>query len=153
MLPVKVGWQIELTGPTGDADPAADTHQPVIFGQALPRLAAECVQIREAVIQLGDGGVERLFGNGRIAAISIELLLVLLQIFQYVGFHVGAGGHVHDLENGLDREMMIQRVRAVHQLCQASEELLQTQVGSNAFVERVFVQDHSVLRVSELELH
>ncbi len=40
---------------------------------------------------------------------------------------------------------MVQRVVARDQFAKAAEQVLQAQVGADAFVERVFVEDHAFL--------
>ena len=65
VLPGVVGRQVELAGAAGDADAAADAHEPVVLGQRLAGLAGQVVQRGEAAIELADDLVEHAFGDGR----------------------------------------------------------------------------------------
>ena len=99
------------------------------------------IQCHKAPVQLIDHGVKNAFGNGGVAAIAVVELPLTFQVFQDVGFELGAGGHFDDLEQSGQCKVVVQRVCAAHQLAQAVEQLLQAQVSANAFVKRVFVED------------
>ena len=94
--------------------------------------------------------VEQLLGNRRVAAIAVQLHLVTIQLFEQVGFQVGAGGDIHDLENGDQGEMVIEWRVAGHQLTEAVKQMLQSQHRADALVEWVLVknQDGHPLSVS-----
>jgi hypothetical protein len=82
-------------------------------------------------------------GNGGIAPVAVELVLVLFDVLENIGFEIGTRGHVHDLKNGDQRVVVVQRMLARNQLAQPPKQLLQAQVGSEAFVKGVFVKDHA----------
>ena len=143
VLPGVVGGQIEATGATRNTRAAADTHEPFVFGQRLTCLARQGVKAGEAVVQLGNDAVQHRLGNRRVATVGVENVFLLFQIFQHLGLQVGPGGHIHDLENRGECVVVLQGVNAGHQLPQALEQLFESQVGPDAFVEGVFVQDHA----------
>ena len=148
MLPVVVGGQVEFAGATRNADAAADAHEPVVFRQALARLAVHGIEVGETLFELADHLVQGVLGNGRVAAVAVEVLLVLLDVLEHIGFHVRPRRHVHDLEDRLDREVVVEGVFPGHQLSQAPEQVFEPEISPNAFVERVFVQDHGVSGVN-----
>jgi hypothetical protein len=63
LLPGVVGRQVELAGAAGDADAAADAHQPVVAGQRLAGLALQLVEAVEGVVDAPDDGVQRGLGD------------------------------------------------------------------------------------------
>ncbi len=144
VLPMEIGGQIEFAGATGNADAAADGHQPVVLRQALAGLAWYIGNLRKAGVELTDHGVKRRFGDCRVAPKTRQGLLLSIEVLEHVRFHVGARGHIHDLEQCLDRVVVIQRVLARHQHSQPFEKLLEPQIGADAFVEGVFVEDHGL---------
>ena len=106
-------------------------------------LAVLRVQRGETVVDLADDAVEHVLGNRGIAAVAVELLLVPFEVLEHVGLEIGAGSDVHDLEDGHQRVVVIERMGSRNQLAQAAEQLLEPQIGSQAFVERIFVKDHA----------
>ena len=108
-----------------------------------PALPGTVVERGEVAIELAHDLVQHAFGDGRVAAVAVEGLLLLVQVLHHVGLQVGARRHVHDLEDRGQRVVMIDGVRARHQLAETAEQVLQPQVGPDAFVERIFVQDHA----------
>ena len=100
-------------------------------------------ELLESVVQLRQKGVERRLGNGRVAAERAHVRFLLVEVLQHLGFQVGAAGDVHHLEDGDQRVVVVKRAVARQQLAEAANQVLQPQVGANAFVERVFVQDHA----------
>ncbi|MNV84976.1 hypothetical protein D3C71_1788940 [compost metagenome] len=68
---------------------------------------------------------------------------MLFDVFENIGFKVGPGRHVHDLEDRDQSKMMIERLRTWNQLPQPAEQLLKPQIGSEALVKGVFVKDHA----------
>ena len=68
---------------------------------------------------------------------------MLFKVLENVGFQIGAGRYVHDFENGDQRKVVVERVGPGDQLAQPAKQLLQPQVGSEAFVEGVLVKNHA----------
>jgi hypothetical protein len=93
------------------------------------------------LVDLADHLVQRRFGDVRVAAVAQQHAAVALQFLEDVRLQVGARGHVHDLEDGDQREMVVHGLVAWHQQRQPLEQVLKPQHGANALVERVFVQD------------
>ena len=69
-----------------------------------------------------------------------------VKLFQDVRLQVGTRGHVHDLEDGDQREMVVHGFVAWHQQRQPLEQMLKPQHGANALVERVFVDNQGSIR-------
>ena len=143
VLPGKIGWQVELARSAWNPHPAADAHEPVVFRERLSRLAGQAIECTEVAFELVNHFVQNTFGNGRVAAVAVEDLLLFVQIPKYIGLEIGPGTDVHDFKNGGQCEVVIQRIGARHQLGQAQEKVLQPQIGANALVEGVFVKDHA----------
>jgi hypothetical protein len=99
VLPGIVGRQIEFAGTPGDADTAADAHEPVVVRQGVAGLAGHAGQAGEAVLDLRDDAVERLLRDGRIAPEAVQDLALPIQVLQQVGLQVGTCANVHDLED------------------------------------------------------
>src|SRR6185369_16702332 len=146
VLPGVVRRQVEFAGAPRNADPAADAHEPFVVRQRLACLARQQVQGREASFEFADDLVQHRFGNGWIAAITVEEVFLFFQVLHRIGLQVRARRHIHDFENRGECVVMIDRVRTRDQLPKAAEQVLQAQVGANAFVEGVFVEDHAVNR-------
>ena len=94
--------------------------------------------------KLGNDFIEYRLSNGRVAPVAVEHMFLFFQVLQYVRLQVGAGTHIHDLEDRGECVVVLQGLLAREQVAQSLEQLLQSQVGSDAFVKRVFVQDHAV---------
>ncbi len=65
-MPCMVGGQVKLTGAARNG-----------------RAASNAVEGFKALIEVLDEEVEGLFGNRGVASVSIELLLVTLNVFEY----------------------------------------------------------------------
>jgi hypothetical protein len=111
LLPGVVSRQVELAGAAGDADAAADAHQPVVAGQRLARLALQLVEAVVAAVDAADHCVERGLGDVRVAAVAHQLAAVALEFLQQVRLEVGTRGDVHDLEERGEREVVVHRQR------------------------------------------
>src|SRR5690606_23322847 len=85
--------------------------------------------------------VEHAFLHGGVAAPGHELVLVAVELLEQVALEVGAGGHVHHFKDGDQREMVVDRAVAPHQVMQAREQVFQPQHGADAFVEGIFVKN------------
>jgi len=109
----------------------------------MARLAALGVECHEAPVQLGNHCIQRGLRNGGVAPVGVELVLVLFDVLEHIRLQISPCGHVHDLENRHQGEMVVQRVRPGGQFPQATEQLLQPQIGSETLVKRVFVKDHA----------
>ena len=141
LLPGVVGGQIKFTGASGNADAAADAHEPVVAGECLARFAGQVVQAVEGVVNFGDHAVECLLGHRGVAAVAIDDGFLALQIFQQIAFQVSARGHVHHFKHGDQGEVVVHGRIAAHELAQAVEQMLKPQHGADALVERIFVED------------
>ncbi len=139
LLPGVVGGQVERAGAAGDADAAADAHQPLVGRQRLAGLARGLVEVLEGHVDARDDVVERRLGDGRIAAVARELLLVAIELLEDIRLQVGPGGDVHDLEHRGQRVMVVDRVVACDQAGHAVEQVFEAKHRADAFVERVFV--------------
>ena len=64
------------------------------------------------------------------------------EILEHIGLQIGPGTDLDDLEQGRDGVVVIGRAAAPDQLTEPKKQVLQSQVGPNALVEGVFVQDH-----------
>jgi hypothetical protein len=111
----------------------------------LRMLALQLVQALEGVVDAADDPVERGLRNAGVATEAVQLRAVALEFLQQVALDVGTRGHVHDLEKGGEREMMVHRRVARHQLAEAVEQVLEPQHRADAFVEGVLVQDQGGL--------
>ena len=107
---------------------------------ALPGRLFSAVKQR---VELADHLVEHGFGDRRVAAVAVERLLLLVQVLHHVGLQVGARGDVHHFEDRGQGVVVVERVVARDQFAEAAEQVFQPQVGADAFVERVFVEDHA----------
>jgi hypothetical protein len=67
---------------------------------------------------------------------------VPLQVFQHIRFEVCAPTDFDDFKNRAEAKMVIGGVVTLQQQLKAAEQVFQTQVSADAFVERVFVKDH-----------
>mmetsp|Transcript_20611 Transcript_20611/g.38475 ORF Transcript_20611/g.38475 Transcript_20611/m.38475 type:complete len:235 (-) Transcript_20611:219-923(-) len=143
LLPVVVGRQVELAGAARDADTAADAHQPFIARQRSTGLAVQGVEALERTVDAADGLVQSGLVDAWAAAVGNELGLVLLELFQQIALQVGARSDVQDLEEGDQREMVIQRGVALQQRTESVEQVFEAKHRADALVERVLVQDHS----------
>ena len=101
------------------------------------------VERLETTVQLGNHRIECGFRDRRVAPVAVELVFVFFDVFENVGFQVGACRHIHDLENRDQRKVMIERLGTWNQFPQPAEQLLKPQVGSEALVKGVFVKDHA----------
>ena len=84
LLPGVIGGQIKFASATRNANPAADPHQPIVFGEGLADLAGQTV---ERCVTLVDGcneAVQCCLGDGRIAAKSVQDLLLFFKILEHV---------------------------------------------------------------------
>ena len=63
-------------------------------------------------LDVRDDLVEHLVRDCRIAAVGLERLPLLFQIFHHVRLQIGARRDVHHFEDGRQREMMVQRMFA-----------------------------------------
>ena len=142
-LPGIVGRQVKFTGPTRDADTAAYAHQPVVFCQRLPGFARQAVQRLKTDVKLSDHRVKHTLGNGRVAAVSIQMGFLLVQVFKDIGFEIGACAHIHDFKQGGQRKVVVHRRFASQQLAESDKQMFQPQIGANALVKGVFVKDHA----------
>jgi hypothetical protein len=111
---------------------------------ALPSLARHTGQARETMVHLGHDAVEGAFGDGRVAAKAMQDLALPLEVLEQVGFEVGARADVHDLEDGRQGVVVVDRRFTRHQLGKPPEQVFEAQVGPDALVEGVFVEDHAV---------
>ena len=137
-----VGRQIKFTGATRNDGPAAQSHQKIVVVQALADAAADLVEQLKVLVQLGNHTVQCFFRNGGVAAIAVVELFLAFQIFENIRLQLRAGSHLDDFKQRGQRKVVIHRFRSGHQLAHAVEKLLQSQVSANAFIKRVFVQDH-----------
>ena len=141
MLPLVVGRQVELARARGDADAAADAHQPVVGLQALACFAGGLLQGVVADLDAAQHLVQHGFVDGGVAAVAHELLFVAVQIAQQVGFEVGPRGHVHHFKDGGQRVVVVHRVFAPHEQGQALEQVFKPQHRADALAQWVFVDD------------
>ena len=74
----------------------------------------------------------------------MQNLFLFFQVFQDVGFQVRARSDIHDLEDRGECVVVLQCLLCGDQIAQPLEQLLQAQIGSDTFIEWVFVQDHAV---------
>jgi len=143
VLPGVVGWQVKFARASGNPGAAANAHEPVVLGEGLSGLARQPVQGHKTVVELLNDLLQCRLRDGRIAPVAGEQLFLLVQIFQDIGFQIGPHGHVHDFEQRGQREVMVQWVVARHQFAQPAEQVFQPQVGPDAFIEWVLVQNHA----------
>ena len=85
-----VGRQIELAGTARNGCAAANAVEEFTFAERTAQLANHAVEGFKALVQLLDDEVECLLGNGRVAAVSIELLFVTLNVFENFRFELRA---------------------------------------------------------------
>jgi len=111
-----------------------------VLEQLLAGLAGLLVQRRETAFELPDDVVERGLRDMRIVPVGVQDLLLTLEVLEQIGLQVGARRDVDDLEHRGQRVMMVERLFARHQDAQATQQVLEPEVGAYAFVERKFVQ-------------
>ena len=87
--------------------------------------------------------IEHGLGDRGIAAITVEDVLVLVEVSENVGLEVGASCHIHDLEDRDERIVMQQGRISRYQLAKTAEQMLQPQVRPDALVEWVLVKNHA----------
>ena len=143
VLPSVVGGQVKTAGAARNTRTAADAHEPFVFGQSLACFAGQADQAANAVVHLRDDFIQHRFGNRGVAAVTVEYVLLFFQVLQHIRLQVCTRTHIHDLENGGESVVVLQCLLAGEQVAQALEQLLQSQVGPDAFVKGVFVQDHA----------
>jgi len=68
---------------------------------------------------------------------------VAVQVAQQVRLEVGAGRHFHDLEDRRQGKVVVHRRFARDEFKQTPEQLFQSQIRAQAFVERVLVKNHA----------
>ena len=81
--------------------------------------------------------------NGRVATITIEDLLLFVEVLENIRLQISAGADIHDFEQRRQRIVMINGVVTRNEHAKTSEQMLQTQVGAYALIKRIFVQDHA----------
>jgi len=143
MPPVVVRGEIELADAAGDAGTTLDAHQPVIVAQVLADLARHPEQRRRGVLDLVERARERILRNVRIVAKSQQALALPLEFLYQVHLQVGAAGHVEDLEQGQEDDMVLLRAVPLHEAAQFVEQILQSQQCAYALIEGIFVGDHT----------
>ena len=95
------------------------------------------------VIELGNQPVQRLFRNSGIPPVSAINLLLSFEVFEHLGLEFRSAPHLHDFKESDQGEMVVQSLIAPDKFTQAGKQLLQSQIGANAFIKWVFVQYHA----------
>src|SRR5690606_25736258 len=68
--------------------------------------------------------------------------LLALELLEQVGLEVGAARHLHDLEQGEERDVVVEWIRERHEVPGALEQVLETKQRADPLVEGIFVRDH-----------
>ena len=97
-LPRVVGRQIKLAGAPGDANSAANTHQPVVFSQGVAGFTYQLVEFIEAAAQVANQLVQSALGDGRVTAISLKVGFLPVQVFHDLGLEVGPSANIQNLK-------------------------------------------------------
>ena len=103
----------------------AASEQWLIAGMhlGLPGFARVVVQGFKTRIQFANHLVQHRFGNGRIAAISVQQVPLFVQILQQVRLQVGTRSHVHDFEQCGQGKVVVKVIHARCQLMQAHKQV------------------------------
>ena len=88
--------------------------------------------------------VQGLGCDRRIAAETLEVLALALQLLHQVGLEIRAAGDVEDVEQREDRDMMFRRVGPGREVLDLVVEILEPEQSPDPFVQRKFVADHNV---------
>ena len=142
-LPGVVGRQVKFAGAAGNAGAAAQAFEPVVLAQFLAQFARGIGQVEQAFFELLEQALQDFGGDGRVAAVGGHGLALAVQVFENVGFEVRSAADVEDFKQRDQGEMVVQRVIALLQRKEAGKQMLQTQIGANFFVKRIFVQNHA----------
>ena len=137
-----VAGQVKATGAARNGQAVAQASEPFVVADKLADVRTRGVDAFKTVVDVLEKTLQHRFRNGWIAAVRLELLFVTLKVFQDVRLEIGAAAHFHDLKHRAEAEVMVGWVVALQQQLEATEQVFQTQVGADAFVERVFVKDH-----------
>jgi hypothetical protein len=105
-------------------------------------------QRRGGLLDVAQHVRERIRGDVGVVAKRQQHLLLALELLQQVGLQVGAPRHFEDLEDGQQRDVVIERVGAGNEMARALEQVLQAQQRPDAFIERILVADHARAPVS-----
>ena len=82
MLPSMVGRQVKFAGAAWNGRAASNAVEKLTVTQRAAYFANHVVEGVKALIELLNDQVKRLLGNGGVATVAIELVLVPLDIFE-----------------------------------------------------------------------
>lgn len=122
---------------------AANTHQPFIVADILPRLALRRHQGAADTVEFTEDGVQGFRLHIRIAAVAQQALALAFEFLQQVGLQVGAAGHFEHVENSCQGNMVLHCMLLLDEELEFVVQVFQTQQGTYAFVERVFVDNQN----------
>src|SRR3972149_11798734 len=86
---------------------------------------------------------ERVLIDFRAGTVRSEHGPLPIELLQEVGFQVGTPGHLEDLEQREQADVMFQRIGAVEEKADTVEEVLEAQHRPDALDQRIFVRDHA----------
>jgi len=90
-------------------------------------------------IEFANHLIQHRLGNGRVATVGVQQVPLFVQILEQVGLQVGTGGHVHDFKQCRQGKVVVKVIHARGQLVQAHKQVFKPQIGTDAFVQGVFV--------------
>ena len=137
LQPVVIRGEVEGAGAAGYEHALLYAHEPFVFTQVLAEFLLDFLQILGGLVEvvlLGGGVVLLAFGLGNLLALAFELL-------QDVEFEFGAGGAIHDFEQGAEGGVVCPRVWVADGGVEAGKEVLEAQEVADAFGQGVFEGD------------
>jgi hypothetical protein len=144
LLPGVIGRQVEFAGAARDDGAAADAHEPFIVADVLAGLALGG-RGRCWPVDFGQDGVEHLGLDIGIGLVGQQDLLLPFQLLQQVGLEVRASGDLQHFKNGGKGDVMLMRAFLVQEEDEFLVEVFQSQQRANTLIERVFVDDQSMI--------